>query len=92
MRSALPGACLAALLAVEFVVADAVLRNKMTPAEEVYTGWILYGEKKTFSALAQVLSLFLMVGAYRQRLGVNLPLAPRGSYIRHEDFVGGKAG
>ena len=48
--------------------------------------------KKAFSALGQVLSLFLMVRAYGQRLGVDLPLAPRGSYIRHEDFVGGKAG
>ena len=51
LRSALPGACLAALLAVEFVVADAMLRNKMTPAEEVYTGWILYGEKKSIQRI-----------------------------------------
>lgn len=48
--------------------------------------------EETFGTLGRLLSLFLKVRAYRQRLGVDLPMAPRGSYMRHEDFVGEKAG
>ena len=47
--------------------------------------------EETFGTLGRLLSLFLKVRAYRQRLGVDLPMAPRGSYMRHEDFVGGKS-
>lgn len=41
-RSALPCAWSTALLSIKFVVADSVLRDQVTPAEEIHARWVIF--------------------------------------------------
>lgn len=67
LRSALPRAWSTALFSIKFVVADPVLRDQATPAEEIHTWRIIWKDKKHLAHRLRLLTFLLRWGPVEQR-------------------------